>query len=310
MPFPSSLPNELLHNILMFVMVDSIHLVCLANEDHPWELHAIATLSSVCRGFRDIISNIATRAFAIEPSSMDGLSIAITVQKKLAAIHDHAFLEIRDPPVPLSKESLDCSLIKSYALFLAIRALWENAITAPAQLFDMMQSCIQQMCFMIRGLCDTLDPPPIVTLLRRSAVELELLCQYATAIVHACSTLRDHLEQWKTVTYPTNPIFTCQTVSEKLESLPSPETVLSNIHQTLFNIETAEKRCSDFARTTVVGLGKPICIAEFTGVQQTLKTLDSIHFGESYDFPRLAVLRDLSPQVPTKSIWNLIAASI
>lgn len=73
-----TLPLELVHKIIIYVVADSLHLVCTAAHptsvlpgvadpgnvsDNHWDIHVLTTLSAVCWRFRDICTDIASKAF-------------------------------------------------------------------------------------------------------------------------------------------------------------------------------------------------------------------------------------------------------
>ena len=59
------LPNELLHKVILWVLCDSVHSICVSTEETTWELSVIDTLSQVSPNFKAIAEEIAGKAFDI-----------------------------------------------------------------------------------------------------------------------------------------------------------------------------------------------------------------------------------------------------
>lgn len=60
-----ALPNELLYKIILLVISDSVHSICVSTEDTTWEANVIDTFGQVSAGFKAISSEIAAKAFDI-----------------------------------------------------------------------------------------------------------------------------------------------------------------------------------------------------------------------------------------------------
>lgn len=60
-----ALPNELIYKILMTVVSDSVHSICVSREDTAWEIGMMGILHQVSRTFKAIASEIVIKAFDI-----------------------------------------------------------------------------------------------------------------------------------------------------------------------------------------------------------------------------------------------------
>ena len=63
-----ALPNELLHKIMLLVITESVHTICLSTEDTNWEKNIMDTFYQVSPAFRAISSELAAKAFDIPKS--------------------------------------------------------------------------------------------------------------------------------------------------------------------------------------------------------------------------------------------------
>lgn len=66
-----TLPNELLHKIIILLIADCVHAVCMSNENPLWEKTVLETLNDVSPIFRAISCEIAAAAFDILPDVRD-----------------------------------------------------------------------------------------------------------------------------------------------------------------------------------------------------------------------------------------------
>jgi hypothetical protein len=63
----SQIPNELLHKILIGVLADSVHTICMSGHESVlnWHYNVLSTLCSVCFSFQEIARDIAVKVFGI-----------------------------------------------------------------------------------------------------------------------------------------------------------------------------------------------------------------------------------------------------
>ena len=64
-PWIPALPTELIYNIISWVLVDSIHSVCVSTGDVDWEKDVMNILCEVSPSFRAIAIEIVAKAFGI-----------------------------------------------------------------------------------------------------------------------------------------------------------------------------------------------------------------------------------------------------
>lgn len=57
------LPSELLHKILMNVLVESIHEICISPDLTSWEMNVIWILAGTCFMWKEIVRGILIAAF-------------------------------------------------------------------------------------------------------------------------------------------------------------------------------------------------------------------------------------------------------
>ena len=60
-----ALPNELLYNIISWVIVNSVHSICVSTGDVSWEQDIMNILCDVSPSFRAITIEIVAKAFEI-----------------------------------------------------------------------------------------------------------------------------------------------------------------------------------------------------------------------------------------------------
>lgn len=60
-----TLPNELLHKIIILLIANCVHVVCMSDENPLWEKTVLETLNDVSPVFRAISCEIAAAAFDI-----------------------------------------------------------------------------------------------------------------------------------------------------------------------------------------------------------------------------------------------------
>lgn len=58
-----ALPNELLHKILLAVICDSVHTICISPGDTTWEKGMVETLHQVSPTFKAIATELVAKAF-------------------------------------------------------------------------------------------------------------------------------------------------------------------------------------------------------------------------------------------------------
>lgn len=64
-----ALPTELIYNIVLWVLVNSIHSICMSAGDVSWENDVMNVLCDVSSSFREIAIEILTKAFGISRGS-------------------------------------------------------------------------------------------------------------------------------------------------------------------------------------------------------------------------------------------------
>lgn len=60
-----TLPNELLYNIISWVLVNSVHSICVSTGDVSWEKNVMNILCDVSPAFRAIAMEVVGKAFKI-----------------------------------------------------------------------------------------------------------------------------------------------------------------------------------------------------------------------------------------------------
>jgi hypothetical protein len=63
--FQVTLPAELIHNIISWALVNSIHSICVSTEDVHWEKGVMNILCDVSPSFKAIAIEIVAKAFEI-----------------------------------------------------------------------------------------------------------------------------------------------------------------------------------------------------------------------------------------------------
>lgn len=60
-----TLPNELLHKIILLVLCDSVHAICVSTDDTKWEQNVMETFHEVSPAFKAISTELAVKTFDI-----------------------------------------------------------------------------------------------------------------------------------------------------------------------------------------------------------------------------------------------------
>ena len=60
-----TLPTELIYNIVLWVLVNSIHSICVSAGDVNWENDVMSVLCDVSPSFREIAIEIVAKAFEL-----------------------------------------------------------------------------------------------------------------------------------------------------------------------------------------------------------------------------------------------------
>lgn len=66
-----ALPNELLYNIILRVLVNSVHAICVSTGDVSWEKDVMNILCDISPAFRAIAIEVVAKAFGISVATDD-----------------------------------------------------------------------------------------------------------------------------------------------------------------------------------------------------------------------------------------------
>jgi hypothetical protein len=185
------IPSELLYKILVGVLADSVHTICMSESaDHlHWHYNVFSTLCNVCFLFQEIARDIAVKTLAIKGekercafvlfvvyilcfSSESHPSIPRLVREKLQYLRTLG-VRFRSPfgHSPESFSPTDGShLIQAYSLYLTATALRHNAIETQdcGEVFQTAHTLVLKALGMSLRICDLVQPKGIEDILRRT----------------------------------------------------------------------------------------------------------------------------------------------
>ncbi|RDB23542.1 hypothetical protein Hypma_009268 [Hypsizygus marmoreus] len=172
-----TIPNELLYKIIIRVIADSIHSICLHPDDVEWEMDVVKTLCGVSFAFREIVTKLASKAFRVKLFD-DASSGFPQIEKQFRGLRLLG-TRLRRPRTYTSElePCPDGSLLTlGYASFLAALNLRQNAIGVTVQVFLSTQKLILNVLTIALRLCASIKPPEIVDVLCDAiATEAELV---------------------------------------------------------------------------------------------------------------------------------------
>ncbi|KIM42003.1 hypothetical protein M413DRAFT_445197 [Hebeloma cylindrosporum] len=280
-----ALPNELLHKILLLVITESVHTICLSTEDTSWEKNIMDTLYQVSPSFRAISSELAAKVFDIPKSIREDDDNLLHDLRRIFNYLGHIGERLRDPADfgGVSFQTIDCkasSFVFGYALYLSCISLRRNSTRSPRDVFESTHKVILSALAQSEALCDRVYPVEVTSLLRQSIHREFELAQHGRVLVRSFHELDEY----------TNSMLVLQP-SEKEDGSGPVTAVRSLIHGSLNKIEAV------FSRYTAAlpDASSPMDprIHELPGTLVALRKASALRFGEDDEFNLEQRLRDL-----------------
>ncbi|KAF9545685.1 hypothetical protein CPC08DRAFT_823883 [Agrocybe pediades] len=266
------LPNELIHKIILQVLRDGVHTICVSSEDTTWEKGMMDTLHGVSVGFKAISTEIALKAFDIPKYDRTDDGSIRQVMRKIFIYLGHLGTRLRHPSHwgSVSFQTIDCtasSIVFGYALYLSCLSLRRNASRSPREVFDSTHKVILSALVQSQALCERVYPVEMTYRLRESIDEEFALARYGLTIVHSFSELQQHAHSLE-VLRPTR---------EQDGSGPI-SAVHSLIHTSLSKIEEVHEEYAAILADRALQTEPKIY--DLPGVHTGLRTLSMLQFDE------------------------------
>ncbi|KAF8063991.1 hypothetical protein FPV67DRAFT_1451238 [Lyophyllum atratum] len=188
-----TIPNELLSRIILRVIANSVHAICIYPGDVEWEMNVLPTLCRVSYNFRAVTLELTRRAFQVSPAE-DISSIFPPIAKQLQRLRLFG-LRLHRPSrytsyfEPLADDSL---LIYGYSLFLSAMDLRYNSVSCQPTVFQTTQEIIINALSMSLVMCPKVEPPGMAQVLSDAMCKQMVLVRSGLDIVQASVRL-DHL---------------------------------------------------------------------------------------------------------------------
>ncbi|KAF9528846.1 hypothetical protein CPB83DRAFT_853835 [Crepidotus variabilis] len=274
-----ALPNELLHKIILWVLCDSVHSICVSTEDTTWEKNVMATFHQVSPAFRAISSEIAGKAFDLVKDVRNNDTTLLNSLREIFVYLGLLGARFRHPTEwgGVSFQTIDCSassFVFAYALFLSCITLRRNASRSPHDVFESTHKVILTALLQSTALCERVKPVEMTALLKKSIEEESVLAIHGLAVVEGFNQLDSQANSY-VILEPhayrdgTGPI----------------TAVRSMIHTALLKIEGSYQQYDSILSNKPAGLEPQLY--ELPGVFQALRKVAVLTFEEDdYDLYR------------------------
>ncbi|KAF8955794.1 hypothetical protein BDZ97DRAFT_1855307 [Flammula alnicola] len=192
-----ALPNELLHKILLLVLSDSVHSICVSPGDTTWEKNVMDTFHQVSPAFRAISSELAAKAFDISKVIRQDDESFLRTLRQIFIYLSHLGMRLRHPSEwgSVSFQTIDCSassFVFGYALYLSCISLRRNASRSPRDVFESTHKVILSALTQSEALCDRVFPVEMTCKLRQGIQEEFELSRHGLVMVQSFNELHNH----------------------------------------------------------------------------------------------------------------------
>ncbi|KAF7314717.1 hypothetical protein MKEN_00945700 [Mycena kentingensis (nom. inval.)] len=208
-----TLPTELLHEILIQVLVDSIHLAVVVQEMGSWNVRVHHTLSAVCSSFRDIMHGISCKAFEYKPdlgaSKADGEAPSAEEPPSLASHVQRIMLilrtlgaSIRHPPGTLAIPSYATGsprIVQAYYLYAAIVDLRCKAARTTPDIYNSTSTTLSGAILTLSIQLCVIRPRALGAVLYGATQAEETLQETSVQVVQICTKLDKCLKTLETL---------------------------------------------------------------------------------------------------------------
>lgn len=186
-----ALPNELLYNIILRVLVNSVHSICVSTGDVSWEKDVMNILCDVSPAFRAIAIEVVVKAFGISMATDDDwearwfLSAILDLMSEWSSIHrlfaslqqifgylHHHGVRLRDPSewgtmsFQPPSQAMVSPYVSAYALYLSCISFRRNAARSPRDAFEGIHQAIFSALTQSENLCNRVVPVGMTDLIR------------------------------------------------------------------------------------------------------------------------------------------------
>ncbi|CAA7264047.1 unnamed protein product [Cyclocybe aegerita] len=191
------LPTELLHKIILWVISDSVHAICVSPEDTTWEKNVMNTFHAISPVFKAIANEVAIKAFDIPKSVRQDDDSLLATMRDIFLYLNRLGMRLRHPSEwgSVSFQTIDCSassFVFAYALYLSCISLRRNASRSPRDVFESTHKVILSALTQSEALCDRVFPAEVTDVLRDSIQEEYDLARHGLVIVQAFNNLHDY----------------------------------------------------------------------------------------------------------------------
>jgi hypothetical protein len=266
-----ALPNELLHKIMLLVITDSVHSICLSSGDSTWEKNIMDTFYQVSPAFKAITGELAAKAFDIPKLIREDDQRLLHELRLIFNYLAHVGERLRDPTEwGFSFRTIDCkasSFVFGYALYLSCISLRRNASRSPRDVFESTHKVILSALTQSEALCDRVYPVEVTHLLRQSIHQEFELAHNGLVLVRSFSELDEYA----------NSMLVLQP-SEKEDGSGPVTAVRSLIHGSLNKIEAVYSNYT--AALPDASSPTDPRIHELPGVLVALRKVSALKFGE------------------------------
>ncbi|KDR78174.1 hypothetical protein GALMADRAFT_1304697 [Galerina marginata CBS 339.88] len=185
-----ALPNELLYKVILLVISESVHSICVSTEDTTWERGVMDTLHQVSGGFKAISSEIAVKAFDIPKIVRQHDASLLRTLREIFIYLSRLGMRLRHPSDwgGINFQTIDCkasSFVFGYALYLSCISLRRNASRSPREVFESTHKVILSALAQSEALCGRVFPVEMTYRLRSSIEEEFGLARHGLVIVQS-----------------------------------------------------------------------------------------------------------------------------
>lgn len=194
-----ALPNELLHNIILSVLVNSVHSICVSTGDVSWEKDVMNILCHVSPAFRAIAIEIVAKAFEIsKETDEEEERLFTTLQQIFVYLHQLA-VRLRDPSEwgTVSFQVMDCLVspyVFAYALYLSCTSLRRHAGRSPRDVFEGTHQVVLSALTQSEALCNRVLPMNMTDLIREKIQDEFRYAHAGVVIVQSFHELNEYVD--------------------------------------------------------------------------------------------------------------------
>ncbi|KAF8809823.1 hypothetical protein BYT27DRAFT_7135629 [Phlegmacium glaucopus] len=196
-----ALPNELLYSIISWVLVNSVHSICVSTGDVSWDKNVMNILCDVSPAFRGIAMEIVSKAFEISRATYDDEEtrrLFATLQQIFEYLHQLG-VRLRDPSEwgTVSFQVMDCLVspyVFAYALYLSCISLRRHAGRSPRDVFEGTHQVVLSALAQSENLCKRVWPMEMTDLIRDKIQDEFRYARSGLIVVQSFHELNEYVE--------------------------------------------------------------------------------------------------------------------